>query len=49
MDMPGLQNKIRGDNHKLVEFEYCDKHFYIKYINMTEIEYKIMKEKEHIH
>ena len=45
MDMSGLQTRFDGENHKLVECEYCD-----NCINMTEIEYKkIMNEIEHIH
>ena len=41
--------RFEGDNHMLVECEYCVKHFCVKCIHMTEMEYKIMNEKERIH
>lgn len=52
MDMSHCQCcKIRfeGDNHKLVECEYCDKHFCISCVHVTETEYKLMNEKEYIY
>ena len=45
----GYKIRFEGDNHKLVDCEYCDKHFCIKCIHKTEMEYTIMYEKVHIH
>ena len=46
MGMSGLQKRFEGDNHKLVVCEYTTN---INCVNVTEIEYKIMNKKEHMH
>ena len=49
MDMHRVQKKFKGPNHKLLECEYCDKHYCSECVEITDTEYKIMTDKPQIH
>ena len=45
----GCKKNFKGPNHKLLECEYCDKHYCIECVEITDKEYKIMTDKPQIH
>ena len=45
----GCKKNVKGPNHKLLECEYCDKHYCIECVEITDKEYKIMTDKLQIH
>ena len=40
---------FKGPNHKLLVYEYCDKHYCSECVEITDKEYKIMTDKPQIH
>ena len=43
------KKNFKGPNHKLLECEYCDKHYCIECVEITDKEYKIMTDISLIH
>ena len=45
----GCKENFKEPNHKLLECEYCDKHYCIECVEITDKEFKIMTDKPQIH